>query len=421
MRSSARRSGGRPDDDLRRAALRLTAQFTALVLILLAVVGGIVFAIVAKSVAESNERALVAATQIDSAQDAPNGTFVTIVDAHDGGQVMTAPGMPDDLLDTAALQSVAAGGGDVRSERTVDGRRYLLLTTSSTGDRNHDRVVQVALDEHESAEELTRLATALLIAAGVAAVLAFVAAYVMARRAIRPLAEALALQRRFVADASHELRTPLTLLSTRAQLLKRRGRSGLPDDVTASVEEIVTDTRALTEILDDLLIAADPRSVAEPTDVDVAEVADEAVALLRDDAHARGLALSRSGGADPVVVSGSRAALLRLVIALANNALDHARGTVDVDVTTAGTWAVLRVSDDGPGFSPEIAANAFERFASGRAAGSSEAEGSRHYGLGLSIVAEITRRHHGTVTIDRSAPGGAVVCSIPLAAPARGR
>jgi signal transduction histidine kinase len=413
---SPRGSGGpRPDDDIRRASLRLTAQFTALVLILLVVVAAIVFAMVSNSVAESNQRALAAATQIDSAQDAPNGIYVTMVDGHSGGQVISPPDLPSGLLDTAAIESVAAGGGDVRSERTVDGRSYLLLTTSSTGDRNHDRVVQVALDQHESAEEITRLVTALLIAGAVAAVLAFVAAYLMARRAMRPLAEALALQRRFVADASHELRTPLTLLSTRAQLLKRRGPFGLPADVTASVDEIVTDTRALTEILDDLLIAADPRSVAEPMAVEVAAVADEAVALLRDAALAHGITLTRSGSAKPVIVSGSQAALLRLVIALATNALDHARKAVDVDVTSDGRRAVVRVSDDGPGFTPEIAANAFERFASGRTTEPSDTEGIRHYGLGLAIVAEITRRHRGTVTIDRSAPGGAVVCSIPLA------
>src|SRR5436190_23153092 len=36
--------------------------------------------------------------------------------------------------------------------------------------------------------------------------------------AIRPLGQALALQRRFVQDASHELRTPLAILDARIQL-----------------------------------------------------------------------------------------------------------------------------------------------------------------------------------------------------------
>nr|WP_228508161.1 HAMP domain-containing sensor histidine kinase [Herbiconiux sp. VKM Ac-1786] len=228
----------------------------------------------------------------------------------------------------------------------------------------------------------------------------------MARRAIRPLAEALALQRRFVADASHELRTPLTLLSTRAQMLKRRPGPDLPDDVTASVDEIVADTRALTEILEDLLIAADPRTVADPTPVDLAKVADDAIALLHDEATRRGVSLVRAGDPAPVTITGSRAALLRLVIALSTNALDHARSAVAVTVSASNGKAFVRVTDDGPGFPPEVASTAFDRFASRR----NDDGATRHYGLGLAIVAEIVERHRGSVTIEHPQTGASVLC-----------
>ncbi len=403
----------RTGDDLRGASLRLTAQFTALVLIILAIVGTVVYLIVSTSVTESNQRALVAATRLDSPQDAPSGTFLSLIDGRTGNQLISSDGLPPGLLDTDAIRAVAAGGGDVQNRRAVDGRDYLLLTTSATGDRNHDRVVQAALDLHESTEELGRLATALIVGGLIAAVLAFAAAYLMARRAIGPLAEALALQRRFVADASHELRTPLTLLSTRAQMLKRRRGPDLPDDVTASVDEIVTDTRALTDILEDLLIAADPRTVADPTPVDLATVADDAVALLHDEATRRGVSLVRAGDQAPVTITGSRAALLRLVIALSTNALDHAHSAVTITVSAWNGRAFVRVVDDGPGFPPEVVATAFERFASTRKADGTATR--RHYGLGLAIVAEIVQRHHGTVTIDQPKVGASVTCTFQLA------
>lgn len=401
----------RTGDDLRGASLRLTAQFTALLLFILAIVGTLVYLIVSTSVTESNQRALVAATRLDSPQDAPSGTYLSLVDGRTGDQLISSDDLPEGLLDTTALQSVAAGGADVQEQRTVDGRDYLLLTTSATGDRSHDRFVQVALDLHESSEELGRLATALIAGGLVAAVLAFATAYLMARRAIRPLAEALALQRRFVADASHELRTPLTLLSTRAQILKRRGGNDLPADVTTSVDEIVTDTRTLTEILEDLLIAADPRTVVEPTPVDLRAVADNAVGLLRDDAGRRGISLARAGDPEPIIIPGSRAALLRLVIALSTNALDHARTAVTVIVSASNGNAIVRVTDDGPGFSPEVASTAFDRFVSSRNVDST----TRHYGLGLAIVAEIVQRHRGTVTIEQPTTGASVTCIFPLA------
>lgn len=405
------RPAGR-SDDLRGASLRLTLQFTALMLVVLVLVGGVVFVIVRASVAESVTQTLNAATRIDSPQDAPEGTYLSIVDE---GRVMSSREMPAGLLDTDAMSAVASGGGDVRSTREVDGQEYRLLTTTVTDGREGARVVQVALDLHESSEELNRLSVALLAAGVVALAFSGVAAYWMARRAIRPLAEALALQRRFVADASHELRTPLTLLSTRAQLLRRRDQTGLPPDVTEAVDEIVTDTRTLTGILEDLLIAADPRSVADPEPVDLTATAEHAVGMLRGDASARGITLGRAGAAGPVVVSGSPAALLRLIVALVTNALDHAKASVVVSIDVDGGFAVVRVADDGAGFAPAVVGTAFERFNSGRAAAATEPGGTRHYGLGLAIVAEITRRHGGTVAIESSGPSGAaVVARLPL-------
>ncbi|MGY4858143.1 sensor histidine kinase [Cryobacterium sp. AP23] len=418
------RRAPRPDD-LRAAAVRLTVQFTALMLVVLILVVGIVFAIVSASVAESATEELAAAARLDSPEDAGEGVYLSIVG---DGRVIASRELPAGLADADAIAAVSAGGTDVTGTRTIDGKSYRMLTTTVTGGRGGARVVQVAIDQHENDEELRRLTVALLAAGLVAVAVSGVAAYWMARRSIRPLAEALALQRRFVADASHELRTPLTLLSTRAQLLRRRDQSGVPADVTEAVDEILTDSRALTGILDDLLIAADPRSVADPVPVDLAATADQAVGLLRDEAAGRGITLHRAGADGPVVIAGSPPALLRLVIALATNAIDHARTAVTVTVTTDGRYATIRVADDGPGFAPEVTDTAFERFASGRAAADPGAP--RHYGLGLAIVAEITRRHGGTVAIEppgsagtagsagssgaAGATGAAVVARFPL-------
>src|SRR5689334_9945265 len=62
----------------------------------------------------------------------------------------------------------------------------------------------------------------------VGVVLLSVIAWFAARRSVRPLSEALRMQRNFVSDASHELRTPLTALSSRVQILQRRHDRGEP-------------------------------------------------------------------------------------------------------------------------------------------------------------------------------------------------
>jgi signal transduction histidine kinase len=145
--------------------------------------------------------------------------------------------------------------------------------------------------------------------------------------------------------------------------------------------------------------------------------ADAAVAAQQPEAARRGLELVRSGDRDPVVVAGSAVSLRRAVTALIDNALDHARSTVRVEVRRQGRRALIRVADDGEGFPAGTAERAFERFAGSRTGGA----GQRHYGLGLALVAEIAARHGGSVRIETAAPGqgAAVTVELPLARPSR--
>src|SRR6478735_7503828 len=120
---------------------------------------------------------------------------------------------------------------------------------------------------------------ALLIAGAVGIVIAGAVGYFSARRAVRPLGDALALQRRFVADAGHELRTPLTVLHTRAQMLVRRLPVGDPSRAVA--EDLLGDSRMLAEIIDELLVSA--QLSADPGQgetVDVGVVILEAIATM---------------------------------------------------------------------------------------------------------------------------------------------
>ena len=395
----------RDQTELRRAVLWLALQFTALIVVLFVLVGALIYSIVAAGVHESTTKTLAGAALIDSPSDAPLGVFVAI-SAH--GQLLLSPAAPPGLPDAAAIAQVSASRQDELLDTRIDGKSYTILTTYRNG-----RVVQVAVDRREREEELNRLTLALSIATVVAAGLAAGLSVWIARRAMRPMAESLALQRRFVADASHELRTPLTLLSTRAQLLRRKLQGGGTEvsggDVASGVGGLVDDARMLTGILDDLLLSADPREAMGHTLQDIVTIADSAAALSEPEAQQRLIRLTRTGSPGPVNVRGSEVALRRVFTALIANALDHAATSVEVEVTVQGRDAAIRVIDDGPDFAAGTVTRVFERFASTRPpAGKSGAV--RHYGLGLALVAEIVARHNGKIVVEpRLHASGAVV------------
>jgi two-component system OmpR family sensor kinase len=126
------------------------------------------------------------------------------------------------------------------------------------------------------------------------------------------------------------------------------------------------------------------------------------------DAHAAGAAhrwrVDLPGVAVLVPGDGSR---LHQVLAnlLANVRMHTPEGTTATTrLRTEDGWAVLEVTDDGPGIPGELLEEVFERFARGD---SSRSRTSGSTGLGLAIVQAVVTGHGGTVTVS-SDPGRTV-------------
>lgn len=230
------------------------------------------------------------------------------------------------------------------------------------------------------------------------------------RRAVAPLAEALRLQRNFVADASHELRTPLTVLSSRIQVLERRLDRGQPvDDVVAALRR---DATSMAELLNDLLLSAEgsEQPTAAATGVDVA-VREAAVTLkvLADEADVH--IDVRAPVAAEVAVP--RVTLIRCVVALLDNAIHHSPPGSWVVVTEGldGGKATIRVSDSGPGIRGIDPDQVFERFAR-----TSETGAHRSFGLGLALVRDVAERYQGSVSVEETSESGTtILLAFPVA------
>lgn len=397
--------------DLRRTSLRLGLQAGLLVVGCLLVVGALLFVVYERTSDAAADQLLRDTTSnIDAASEAPPGVLVAVVTPQ-GRSV--SPGMPEGLPDEEQIAATTADGNTRQADIERGGDSYTVRTAAVDG-----RVTQAILDRHERGEERGRILTALLTA-GVAGVLlaALVAAW-LARRTVRPMADTIAMQRRFVADASHELRTPLTLLSTRAQLLSRRLRRDprVTDQLVADVDGVVADTRTLTEILDELLTAADTHNQTEWTTVDIRALVEEVAGAARAGAEKSGVSLRVANLAPWAAVEGSPSSLRRAITALLDNAVSHARSAVTISVRTTGRRTEIEVSDDGPGIPKDTAPRLFDRFSSLR----TETPGPddlRHYGLGLALVADVAANHQGRVSVaDRDDGGSGAVFTLTLPA-----
>lgn len=231
-------------------------------------------------------------------------------------------------------------------------------------------------------------------------------AWLSARRSVRPLVQALQLQRTFVADASHELRTPLTALVSRVQILERRLARGEP--TAEVVAKLRRDADAMSDTLTDLLLAASAESGRHDASGECSPVAaaHAAVDRLGPLADARGVHLTVSphspSPGDTRVPLGI-VACTRLWIVLIDNAIAHSPqgAAVVVDSHDESDTVELRVSDAGSGIDPKQTERLFERFA--RGAGAERRTG---FGLGLALARDLAHGAGGSLTVEHTSPSG---------------
>jgi|GEM_PF-2747888 len=216
------------------------------------------------------------------------------------------------------------------------------------------------------------------------------------------MAEALAredeVRRVLVADVAHELRTPVTILQASLEELV----DGTVEPETDRLSSLHDEVLRLARILQDLesLAAAQAAGLemtAQP--VDLAEVASEAIERLRG-AFATAEVEPHVALA-PTTVLGDPARLDQVVTNLLTNAMKFTPpgGDVQVRVATMNGDARLEVEDSGPGIAPDEIDHVFERFWRGSAGRATSGSG-----VGLAVVAELVRAHHGRVEVT-SAPG----------------
>ncbi|MEU7876061.1 ATP-binding protein, partial [Dactylosporangium sp. NPDC049140] len=133
---------------------------------------------------------------------------------------------------------------------------------------------------------------------------------------------------------------------------------------------------------------------------------DDLVYLERERLTAERPGLKVAARSAPVRVSGDPHHLQRVLRNLMDNAARHAVGVVEVTVEAVGGTAEITVSDDGPGIAPVDRDRVFDRFVRLDQDRSRTGGGS---GLGLPIARDIVAAHGGTLTIEESPAGGALL------------
>lgn len=217
----------------------------------------------------------------------------------------------------------------------------------------------------------------------------------------------------FAGDVSHELRSPLTTMVNAMAVLQRR-RNELPANARQASDLLATDLHRFRHMVDDLLeISRLDQGHDQLTleTVNLAELVNQATTHLPRD---RNSALVTTDAAPRVLADRRR--LERVIANLIDNAERHGHGLIRLAVQRRNGHARIEVDDAGPGVPTADRQRVFERFARGSPADRDATDSGA--GLGLALVAEHVRCHHGRTWVEHRPGGGArFVVELPEAGP----
>jgi len=211
-----------------------------------------------------------------------------------------------------------------------------------------------------------------------------------------------------VAYIAHDLRTPIAGLRACAEAML----DGVTEITPSSVKSLHEEVMHLDQMVEDLrlLSAAEAASLQlNLTRCDLAVVAADTADSLGSIFDAAGVRLVRQ--LSPVPARCDEARMRQIISNVLTNAAKFtpAGGQVTIEVRPSGAWAIVRVTDTGPGIAPDELPHLTERFY--RAHGSERVSGS---GIGLAIVDELVHAHHGTLGIvSELGQGTQVTIAIP--------
>ncbi|MDO9471611.1 MAG: ATP-binding protein [Caulobacter sp.] len=254
----------------------------------------------------------------------------------------------------------------------------------------------------------------------------------------------------FLANASHELRTPLASLSGFIETLRGPARN----DVAARDKFLgimQAQAERMSRLIDDLMSLSRielNEHIAPLGRVDLSAAVTDVTDALMPVVRAKGVSFAWSPpGRDQIVVEGDRDQIVQVIQNLVDNAVKYtpAGGVIGIEIgapvegdappardpeatrlplltpehRAGGAYALLRVSDQGPGMPRDALPRLTERFYRVEGQKSGDKSGT---GLGLAIVKHIVNRHKGGLAAETVLGRGSTFSAwFPLSPPVDAR
>jgi signal transduction histidine kinase len=220
----------------------------------------------------------------------------------------------------------------------------------------------------------------------------------------------------FLANMSHELRTPLNAIIGFSEVLSERMFGEINAKQAEYLADILESGQHLLSLINDILDLSKieaGRMELEPTDFALPSAIENALTLVKERAHRRGIALVRTVDERLGMIHADERKVKQVLLNLLSNALKFTPegGQIDVRARVHDGETEISVTDTGVGIAPDDQEAVFEEFRQVGTA-SKKVEGT---GLGLAISRKFIELHGGRIWVESQlGKGSTFAFTLPL-------
>jgi two-component system phosphate regulon sensor histidine kinase PhoR len=206
----------------------------------------------------------------------------------------------------------------------------------------------------------------------------------------------------FISNITHELKTPIATVNVAIEALRNFNAIQSPEKTKEYLDISASELQRLSLLVDKVLrlsMFENKEIELKKEKFDLFQLTEEIIATMKLQFDRVNATISLAKEGDRFVIDADKLHITSMIYNLLDNALKYSveKPEITVKIISHAGYVELRVSDKGIGIAPEYKQKVFEKFFR---VPSNAHHNTKGYGLGLSYVSHIAKRHLGFVEVE---------------------
>lgn len=221
----------------------------------------------------------------------------------------------------------------------------------------------------------------------------------------------------FMSNITHELKTPIATVGVAIEALRNFGAAQSPERTKEYLDISASELQRLSLLVDKVLklsLFENSKVELRKEPIDLLELVNEVTNIMKLQFEKNNAVVTTKASGDNFIIEADRLHITSVIYNLLDNALKYSKENPVIEISLSALpndIVEMKITDNGIGIPKEYKWKVFDKFFRVPSGNTHNVKG---YGLGLSYVSEIVKRHMGLIEVESELnKGAAFIIKLP--------